>query len=254
MKKVMRCLVLAGFVGLGFSVASPASAACTGGSTLNGSFGILVGGTAVSGGSKFLTGVLNFDGACSFSGEVSYGLNGAVNYFTGASGTYNTSADNTITINLNVSGVTGTQTYQVGYAPNSNEALGIETDGVEIATIDLQAQTIPRSNIVYGAGSLKGTYSVECYGVGASYSDLNYVTFDGNGNLSGFDYFNNSGNQGTSAPYTGTFAVRGTVFSEARCSVTLISFNMSAQSTIMGTRYSSSISRRVPVITAEPAR
>ncbi len=82
-----------------------------------------------------------------------------------------------------------------------NEALGIETDGSAIATFEMQSQLqVPA--VPYSAASLNGTYAAKCFGAEV---DLNYVTFDGNGNLTGIDPFNN-GNFGSS-PYTGFYSV-----------------------------------------------
>jgi hypothetical protein len=210
MFSVLRTLMIAGTAAIGFSLPTHASA-CTGGSTLNGSYGILVGGTSPStGGSKFLSGLLTFNGACGLTGQITYGTYGLSNSsssevnFQPVTGSYNTNSDGTIQISFTPNGSSIAQVYEVGYSAFANEALGIETDGTYVATIDLQAQNWTSG---YNYGSLNGTFAVSCQGVASAFSDLNYVTFDGKGNLTGYDYYNNGGNQGSAATYKGSFAV-----------------------------------------------
>lgn len=210
MLSILRTLMIAGTAAVGLSLPTHAFA-CTGGSTLNGPYGILVGGTSPStGGSKFLSGLLTFNGACGLTGQITYGTYGLSNSsksevnFQSVSGSYNTNSDGTIQISFTPSGSSVAQVYEVGYSAAANEALGIETDGTYVATVDLQAQNWTSG---YSYGSLTGTFAVSCQGVASAFSDLNYVTFDGKGNLTGYDYYNNGGNQGASATYNGSFAV-----------------------------------------------
>ena len=169
---------------------------------LSGFYGFVVDGTLQStGGGKYLSGSVFFDGA---HGLTATNVNGVINGTYGnstATGTYIVNGDNTISITLNVAGESTAETYVVGVSEAGNEAAGVETDGSAVATIDMQTQLqLPSST--YSAASLNGIYSVSCSGFGV---DLNYVTFDGNGNLVGIDGFYN-GSYGDS-PYTGTYTV-----------------------------------------------
>lgn len=189
------------------------SSACTGrqstSTALSGWYGILVGGPAVNGtGGKFLSGSVYFNGAGSLNGtNVNGGINGSVSD-SSVTGTYVVNSDNTVTITMNLSGQTAPQTYVVGIVDAGSEAVGIESDGTADATIDMQAQLEPTS-LPYTTASLNGTYAVACHGDGV---DLNYVSFDGNGNLAGIDPFAGNGTQSNN-PYTGTYTVNsdGTV-------------------------------------------
>jgi len=49
-------------------------------------------------------------------------------------------SNNTISITMNLAGQTTAQTYVVAVSEAGNEAVGIETDGTAIATIDIQSQ------------------------------------------------------------------------------------------------------------------
>ena len=189
---------------------------------LSGYYGLLVGGGAVSGGGgKYLSGSLFFNGSGGLTGtNITGGINSTVSTST-ATGTYTVNSDNTVTINLILSGQTATQTYVVGVAQGGLEALGIENDGTADATIDLQAQLEP-SSLPYSTASLNGTYSVTCSG---SEVDLNYVTFDGNGNVSGVDPYASENSQGDN-PYTGTYSVNsdGTITSQLSGNYSAFSF------------------------------
>lgn len=177
---------------------------CSGGYNLYGRYGLLVAGPANGpGAGKYLSGAVFFDGNCNVSAtNLNGGINGAVTNTT-ATGTYTTNADNTISLSLNLAGQSLTQTYILGASRTAFEAVGIETDGSAIATIDLQAQFWWGS---YNQRSLVGTYSAVCSGQPGNYSDLNYVTFNGQGQLSGVDAFNNNGFAGDQ-PYTGQYQV-----------------------------------------------
>ena len=169
---------------------------------LLGYYGIVVSGTAqTGGGGKYLSGSVYFNGAGGLSAT---NLNGGINATYGnttATGTYTVNSDNTISITMNLAGQSIAQTYIVGVSEAGNEAVGIETDGTAVATIDMQSQ-LQLPSTPYSAASLNGTYSASC---GGSEVDLNYVTFDGLGNLSGIDAYDN-GSYGNS-PYTGTYTV-----------------------------------------------
>ena len=176
------------------AVASPAN--------LLGYYGILVLGNAqTGGGGKYLSGSVFFNGAGALTAA---NLNGGINSTyvnTTATGTYSLNSDNTISITMNLAGDPTPQTYIVGVSQTGNEAVGIETDGTAVATIDIQAQ-LQLPSKPYSAASLNGIYSASCSG---SEVDLNYVIFDGNGNLTGVDGYDNGG-YGNS-PYTGTYTV-----------------------------------------------
>lgn len=201
-------LALGGFCAIAaFGLARPGQAwayGCPGGSSLYGPYSILVAGhPPANGGGKFLSGVIDFDGQCHVTGgDVNGGINGAVsnNSVTGA---YALNPDNTVSLTLNLSGQGQPQTYIVGISRTSAGAAGIETDGTAIATVSLQAQLW---GFGYNQRILQGAFAVSCNGEPGGYSDLNYVTFDGQGHLSGTDVYNNGGNQGD-LPYTGQYTV-----------------------------------------------
>ena len=176
--------------------------------TLSGYYGLLVSGTAISGGGgKYLSGSVYFNGSGTLTAT---NINGGINSTYGnttATGTYTVNSNNTISITLNLAGQTTAQTYVVAVSEAGNEAAGIETDTTAEATIDLQSQLqLPATP--YTNASMAGTYAASC---GGSETDLNWVTFDGNGNISGVDAYDNGG-YGDS-PYTGTYTVNsdGTV-------------------------------------------
>jgi hypothetical protein len=218
MNKIMKCAALVTLtllLGVTFAAAAastspvfpPPPATCTGGASLSGWYGFLVNGpSSVSGqGGKYLTGAIDFNGACSLSG---FNTNGGVDgQFANASvsGTYNTNADGTIAITLNLTGQSTAQTYTVAVSQSGIEADGIETDGTATATIDLKSQM---TNLTQGytTASLVGTYAGFCSGNPGPYAQTNYVTFDGNGNLSGVDYYNDLGSQGNDT-FAGTYTV-----------------------------------------------
>lgn len=192
---------IAGLAALCCAVPTAANASCQNGYTLYGSYGLLVAGNSLSGGTtKFLSGVLNSSGNCTLSGTLTGGLNGA-QVTSAATGTYTYNNDGTLTVTLTLAGDPVTQTYAIGLGTFPTEGTGIETDGTAQASIDLLAQNWPFQN---NNRTLNGVFATTCIGTYAS--DLNYVSFDGNGHLSGVDVFNNGGNQGNS-PYTGNYNV-----------------------------------------------
>jgi hypothetical protein len=171
------------------AVAPRAALACTGGRNLIGYYGVLIAGNSLqsNAGGKYLSG----------------GINGTFSN-TSVSGTYDTNADGTISIAWNLSDGSATQTYIVGVSASDKEAVGIETDGSSTATILLEPQRV--NTPAYTNASLTGQFAVVCSGLGESKADLNWVNFDGNGNLSGQNPFNVNGWIGD-APYTGTYTV-----------------------------------------------
>jgi len=209
----LRLFIIVGMGTLGLAAPSVAQAACTGGSTLNGYYGLEVSGQTPSAVGKFLNGVVYFNGSCALQANVTIGENSSVNAFANFNGTYNTNPDNTITISFTLPGASAPETYTVGYSPIFNEATGVETDSSAIASIDLKAQNYPASgnHNVYTTASLKGTWAATCTGAGGTYSELNYVTFDGStsnygvfGNVTGIDYSNDLaqyGNQSVAGEY-----------------------------------------------------
>jgi hypothetical protein len=171
---------------------------------LQGYYGLLIAGEAQSGtGQKYLTGSAYFNGGTISVTNLSGGSSGGQGKTystTTATGTYSVNSNNTLNITLNIPGQAA-QTYVVGVAEAGSEALGVESDGTAIATIDLQAQVqLPATK--YTTASLNGTYSASCAG---SEYDLNYVTFAGNGTLSGVDDYYNGSYAGS--PYTGNYTV-----------------------------------------------
>jgi hypothetical protein len=179
--------------------------------SLYGWYGLLVSGpssTAGAGG-KYLTGALYFDGKGNVSGtNVNGGVNGQVGN-TSATGTYvaNTSGTNagTLTITLKLANQSAAQTYTVSVRQTSFEAVGIETDGSAEATIDLQSQIVFWNNS-FNASALSGTFAAVCTGNPGNYAQLNYVTFDGKGNLAGVNPYDDNNIEGVN-PFAGTYTV-----------------------------------------------
>jgi hypothetical protein len=199
-KTITRASLLAGMLLLGGGAFFTASAAptCSGGASFSGWYGMLV-----SGGGKYLSGALYFDGNCNVSGSNITG--GAGLYVTtSVTGTYGQNSDSTFTITLNPAGQS-TQTYMVGVSESGKKARGLESDNTVMATIDIQSQLTTLTS-GYSSASLNGTYAASCYG--GYQADLNYLTFDGQGNLSSVDHYNSSGGQGSS-PTNGTYTVNG---------------------------------------------
>jgi hypothetical protein len=174
---------------------------CTGGAALSGWYGMLVGSYSGSGG-KYLVGALNFNGACGITGTNTFGGIGGNFAQASVTGTYGSNGDGTYNVTLNLSGQSTPQTYIVGVSQSGNEAVGIETDGAS-AFIDLQSQFLSAAG-GFTTASLTGTYAVACVGSG---TDLNYQTFDGQGNITGVDSEYNTGAVTTNTPYTGSYTV-----------------------------------------------
>ena len=200
--KTLRLLGSGLCVTIGLAAPSLAHAACVGGATLKGGYGVLIQGVAANGQSaRFHVGALTFDGSCGITGKVTGGINAQVSNNT-ITGSYGTNSDNTITVTLTLSGQSVVQTYIVGYSVTNSEAMGVETDGSAVATIDLQAQ---KSTKPYTLSSLYGTFATACLNA-PGYSDLNYVAFYGNGSSKGIDAWNDGGNRGD-APYAQNYTV-----------------------------------------------
>jgi hypothetical protein len=164
-----------------------------------------VGGNAQSGGGgKYLSGSIYLNGSGGLTGN---NVNGGINAQygnTSVTGSYSVNPDNTISVTMNLANQTTAQNYVVGVSESGNEAMGIESDNTAIATIDLQSQLWPSSTPPYSNASLNGTYVASCSGAEV---DLNYVTFDGNGNITaGVDAYDD-GYYGDN-PYTGTYTVK----------------------------------------------
>jgi hypothetical protein len=201
-----RTWLFPGLIGLCALSPTLAHASCVGGNALVGYYGVLIGGNSLTPteGGKYLSGAIHFNGRCGLTGaHLTGGINGHVGT-TSVTGTYGQNADGTVSIAFNLSDGSPTQTYSVGVGQSTKEAVGIETDGSATATIDLEPQRI--SVPAYNNASMVGTFAVVCSGLAAYKDDLNFVTFDGQGNLSGQNPFNVDGFIG-SAPYTGTYTV-----------------------------------------------
>ncbi len=189
-------------VAMGGAAQSALASSCNGGSTLSGGYGVLVQGAAANGnGGRFLVGALKFDGKCGITGSVVGGISGAFSGNT-VSGSYNTNSDQTISVTLNLAGQLSPLTFAVGYSRTASEAVGVETDGSAIASIDLQAQNYGKT---YDTSKLHGTFAVSCLNA-PGFSDLNYEHFDGNGGSSGIDAYNDGGALGHS-PYQQVYSV-----------------------------------------------
>ncbi|WP_263374514.1 hypothetical protein [Granulicella aggregans] len=196
-RSATRLLTFAAIAAFGLASTSSASAACNGGSTLKGRFGVLVSGGTKAGAGKYVDGTMTFDGACGVNGFVSVGENGTVNNFISVTGSYNTNADNTISLSLALPN--GTETYDIGFSPIFGEAIGVETDGTAYATIDLKPQTAKVVSsapvTTYNNATLKGTWAAACTAGSPGQVDLNYITIDGStsnygtfGNVTGVDH------------------------------------------------------------------
>ncbi len=194
-------LTFISFAGIGLAAPSVAHAACVGGSTLSGYYGMEVNGQTPNGTGKFLNGVVYFNGTCALQVTATIGENQTVNSFVTFLGTYTTNPDNTIAITFTPPGAAAPETYSVVFTPVFNEAIGIETDNSANASIDIKAQLYPAygNHNVYNNASIKGTWAAVCSGAQGVDSDLNFVTFDGStsylgvfGNVTGI---NNSSDQ-----------------------------------------------------------
>src|SRR5580693_9207122 len=179
--------------------------------SLYGWYGLLVSGPSSTpgAGGKYLTGALYFDGRGNVAGyDVNGGVNGQVSS-TSLTGTYvaNTSGSlsGTLTLTLKLANQSAVQTYVVSVRQTAFEAVGIETDGSAIATIDLQAQIVLWNNS-FNNSALSGTFAAVCTGNPGNYAQLNYVTFDGKGNLEGIDPYDDNNIEGVN-PFSGTYTV-----------------------------------------------
>jgi hypothetical protein len=210
-----RVLLAAGSLGLWFDATPARAATCTGGAALSGSYGMQVSGTVPGAEGKFLNGEVYFNGACGLTGSVTIGETNSVTSFANISGSYNANADGSITVTLAIPGNPNPETYDIGVSGVFKEGLGIETDSSAVASIDLKPQSYPFTGVhlFYNNASLKGTWAASCGGGGSLYSDLNYFTFDGAGNIiNGTDHYNNAGGFAIQTyigyygvNYTGTF-------------------------------------------------
>lgn len=189
-------MMLMGIAGVGLAGPSVARATCTGGSTLSGYYGLQVSGQTPSGVGKFLNGVAYFNGNCALQVYGTIGENGTVNSFVSWLGTYTSNADNTITLSFTLPGETAPETYDVGFSPVLSEAVGTETDGSAVASIDIKAQLATSTVNHYTNATLKGTYASTCSGTVLPYGEINLLTFDGTkssqgyGNVTGVNHSN----------------------------------------------------------------
>jgi hypothetical protein len=206
---IISCVFLA-IGGTWFSTQAVAGT-CAAGSFLAGTYGLLVGGNSLApnaAGGMYLTGALTFNNAtCTISGANITGGNNGASTTQSFTGTYARNKDGTITIILYPADQSPTQVYIVGVSQSSWEAVGIETDGAAAATIDLTPQVWRNQpSPLYTNASLAGRFAVVCNGLASYKDDLNYVTFDGNGNLAGQNPYDYDGAIGNS-PYTGSYSV-----------------------------------------------
>ncbi len=172
-------------------------------STLSGSYGIVASGPSTTDGAEeFLSGVVNFNSG-SLSGEVTGGINGAFGNST-VTGSYTVNSNNTVTVAMNLSGQTSPDVFNVGVSEAGYQADGIQTDGSAEAAVNLQSQVLS-SGQTFNTSSLNGTYAVLCSNV--SLLGLNYITFDGAGNLSTALAYSGSGAYEGDEASTGTYSV-----------------------------------------------
>ena len=210
---LLRLLPLCALAGAEFALPSHATAACTTGSAIAGTYGVLVTGTNASGNGKLVSGKLIFDGACGITGQVTTGEpNSAQQVGASVTGTYQQNADKTVSMSLTIPSVAAPETYNVGLSTLFGEALGEENDSSAIATIDLKPMTFPKPTTVrsWDIYAIAGTYTASCYGTGG-FSDLNYFTIapppaGGNSTMTGIDDTNNGG-QHYNLPSTGVVGI-----------------------------------------------
>jgi hypothetical protein len=194
----LRSLMVTAVAGLGFGVPAVAHAACSGGPTLSGYYGMQVAGRTPGGNGKFLNGTVYFNGACALQALATIGENGSVNSFVTWLGTYGTNADGTITLSFTLPGGAAPETYDVAFSPVLNEALGTETDSSAVASIEIKAQGAPASVNHYSNASLKGTFASSCSGTNLAYGEVSLLTFDGSnssggyGNITGVNHSNDA--------------------------------------------------------------
>jgi hypothetical protein len=181
-----RLFILAGIAAIGLAAPSAARATCTGGSTLSGYYGLQVSGKTPGGAGKFINGVVYFNGTCALQVNGTIGENGTVNSFVTWLGTYNTNADNTITLSFTLPGETAPETYDVGYSAVLSEAVGTETDSSAVASIDIKAELATATVNHYTNAQLKGTFVSTCYGTVLPYGEVNILTFDGTNSSGGY--------------------------------------------------------------------
>jgi Chitobiase/beta-hexosaminidase C-terminal domain len=179
---------------------SPSS--CVGGSALNGWYGVLIAGSTNNNAGEYFSGALDFNGACGLTGNNFNGGIGINVSDTSVTGSYGQNSDGTYDLTLNLANQSTPMTFIIGVSASGNKAVGIESDGTAVATIDVESQL---TTLIggYSTSSLTGTYSLSCSGSGV---DLNYISFDGMGNLNGVDPYDNGGSQGNS-PFSGTYSV-----------------------------------------------
>jgi hypothetical protein len=167
---------------------------------------LVAGSSLTSGYGKYMTGSLFFNGSCVVTAQnVNGGINGRYANST-ATGTYAAAPNNSIAMTLRLPGQSQVQTFTLGVSTTAVGGFGLETDGTAVATISLKPQSLPIGG--YTPAMLKGTFQLSCIGTDDSYSDMNTMSFDGAGGVTGVDVYNNEGSQG-SAPITGTYTVAG---------------------------------------------
>jgi hypothetical protein len=172
---------------------------------------LLVGGNSLepnAAGGKYLTGALHFNNVSCvvYGGRITGGNNGASTTQV-VTGTFAHNQDGTTTIFLYPADKSATQVYIVGVSQSTSAAVGIETDGSASATIALTPQVgVGQTSPTYTNGSLVGRFAIVCNGLGSYKDDLNYVSFDGKGNLSGQNPYDYDGSIGNLA-YTGSYSV-----------------------------------------------
>jgi hypothetical protein len=157
---------------------SGASAACTGGTAVRGSFGVVINGAAASSGAELYAGLLTFDGKCDVTGTLtggnslssptaSYSVTGSYQFPTGGFGS----------LSLNLSGVSNPLAFGFGRVSQGKELIGQQSDGSAQATIDMAKQTGSR----FSNTSLTGTSYAVCYNTVGTVGQLYETTSDGTG-------------------------------------------------------------------------
>jgi hypothetical protein len=180
---------------------------------LYGWYGLLVSGPSATpgAGGEYLSGALFFDGHGGISGK---NVNGGINGQSGntsvtgsyAASTQGASPEEMIDITLQLLNQLAPQTYVVSVRRSNGEAVGIETDGSAIATIDLRPQFDFPNPSSFNNAALSGSFAAICTGNPGNFAQLNSVTFDGKGNLAGVDAYDDNNVEGVDT-FSGTYTV-----------------------------------------------
>jgi hypothetical protein len=165
---------------IGFAVSTGAFAACTGGTAVKGSFGVLINGPSDFAGAEIFTGLLKFDGACGVTGSLIGSMGNT--YPTGTysvTGTYSAPPNGFGTLILSVpnlfsEGVPASLYFSYSVVAKGTEVIGVEDDSAGLAPMDLVRQ----SEAGFSNASISGVFSHAC---ALTPSELDSDTYNGSG-------------------------------------------------------------------------